>query len=112
MDKRNLIDADTISERLDISPQYARKLLREQKIKSEKIENSFYTTEIDLEDFLKNSDIIINPKDRVRKSNKIPKIIALSFFSGGMGLDIGMENAGIKPLLACEINKEARATIV
>ena len=112
LDKKNLIDADTISKRLDISPQYARKLLRDQKIKSEKIENSFYTTEIELEDFLKNSDIIINPKDRIRKSNKIPKIIALSFFSGGMGLDIGMENAGIKPLLACEINKEARATIV
>ena len=29
-----------------------------------------------------------------------------------MGLDIGMQNSGIEPLLACEINKEARATIV
>lgn len=29
-----------------------------------------------------------------------------------MGLDIGIKQAGITPLLACEINKEARATIV
>ena len=112
MKTENLINAESLAERLDISPQYARRLLREQKIKSEKIDNSFYTTEADLKDFLRYSDIIINPKDRVRKSSDLPQIEALSFFSGGMGLDIGMENAGIKPLLACEINKEARATIV
>ncbi|HEM4247106.1 DNA cytosine methyltransferase [Streptococcus suis] len=112
METKMLINADLVSEKLDISPQYARKLLREQKIKSTKIDNSFYTTESDLDYFLKNSDVVINPKDRIRKSNDLPKIKALSFFSGGMGLDIGMENAGIKPLLACEINKEARATIV
>lgn len=112
LETKHLINSDSVSERLDISPQYARKLLREQKIKSKKIDNSFYTTESDLRDFLKNSDIIINPKDRIRQSTKLPKITALSFFSGGMGLDIGLENAGIKPLLACEINKEARATIV
>lgn len=112
MNTENLINAENISERLGISPQYARRLLREQKIRSEKIDNSFYTTENDLKDFLKYSDIIINPKDRVRKSSELPQIKALSFFSGAMGLDIGMENAGIKPLLACEINKEARATII
>lgn len=112
METKNYINADTIANRLDISPQYARRLLREQKIKSKRIDNSFYTTETDLENFLRTSDVIINPKDRIRQSNDLPKIKALSFFSGGMGLDIGMENAGIKPLLACEINKEARATIV
>ena len=62
--------------------------------------------------FLENSDVIINPEDRIRLSNSLPEITAISFFSGGMGLDIGMQNSGIEPLLACEINKEARATIV
>ena len=30
------------------------------------------------------------------------KMKALSFFSGAMGLDIGLEKAGIEVILACE----------
>lgn len=36
---------------------------------------------------------------------------ALSFFSGAMGLDIGLEQAGITTLLACEFDKASRRTI-
>ena len=106
------LQAEEVSNRLNISPQYARRLMKEGKIRSTKVGNSYRTTEKDIEEFIENSDVIINPEDRIRTSNYLPEIIAISFFSGGMGLDIGMENAGIKPLLACEINKEARATIV
>lgn len=51
-------------------------------------------------------------EDQIRKSNKIPKIVALSFFSGAMGLDIGLSKAGIKVLLASEIEPNARRTIL
>lgn len=37
--------------------------------------------------------------------------IALSFFTGAMGLDIGIEKAGFKTILACEVDKSARKTI-
>ncbi|WP_288398325.1 DNA cytosine methyltransferase [uncultured Serratia sp.] len=37
---------------------------------------------------------------------------ALSFFSGAMGLDLGIEKAGFETLLACEIDKSARETIL
>lgn len=37
---------------------------------------------------------------------------ALSFFSGAMGLDIGLHKAGIQTLLACEIDKYCRQTIL
>ena len=47
------LNSDIISEKLGISPQYARKLLRDGKIKSKKIDNILYTTEGDLIDFLK-----------------------------------------------------------
>jgi DNA (cytosine-5)-methyltransferase 1 len=40
-----------------------------------------------------------------------PKINALSFFSGAMGLDLGLEQAGISMLLACEMDKSCRRTI-
>lgn len=35
----------------------------------------------------------------------------LSFFSGAMGLDIGLERTGVNVILACENDKAARATI-
>lgn len=43
------------------------------------------------------------------KSNVKP--IAISFFSGAMGLDIGIEKAGFDVRLACEIDKYCRQTI-
>ena len=39
------------------------------------------------------------------------KPIALSFFSGAMGLDLGVEKAGFDIRLACEIDKYCRQTI-
>lgn len=38
-------------------------------------------------------------------------MIALSFFSGCLGLDLGLEKAGIHPVLACDIDPFCRATI-
>ena len=37
---------------------------------------------------------------------------SLSFFSGALGLDLGLEQAGFKSVLACEIDKDARETII
>jgi DNA (cytosine-5)-methyltransferase 1 len=39
------------------------------------------------------------------------KPVALSFFSGAMGLDLGMEQAGFDIRLVCEIDKYCRQTI-
>lgn len=50
-----------------------------------------------------------------RKSKKAPKqdaLNCLSFFSGAMGLDIGLEQEGINILLACETDNACRRTIV
>ena len=106
------IYAEELSRSLNISVQYARRLLRENKIKSFKEGTSYYTTQEAIASFLEESEIVMNPEDRIRTSSTIPKIVALSFFSGAMGLDLGMAQAGISSILACEVNKEARATIV
>lgn len=47
------------------------------------------------------------------QKNSFPKEkpIALSFFSGAMGCDLGIEKAGFKILLACEFDKKCRQTI-
>ena len=39
------------------------------------------------------------------------KPVALSFFSGAMGLDLGIEKAGFDVRLACEVDKYCRQTI-
>jgi len=49
--------------------------------------------------------------DRSRTTSKPPKIVAMSFFSGALGLDIGMKQSGIEAILACENNKACRMTI-
>lgn len=43
--------------------------------------------------------------------NKKRKPIALSFFSGAMGLDLGIEKAGFNVLLACEADRFCQQTI-
>ena len=37
--------------------------------------------------------------------------VVLSFFSGALGLDLGLEEAGLAPRLGCETDPDARATI-
>ena len=46
-----------------------------------------------------------------KRSSKKYHLRALSFFSGAMGLDLGLERAGIETLLACEFDKWSRCTI-
>ena len=49
--------------------------------------------------------------ERSAKPSKPAKPIALSFFSGAMGLDLGIEQAGFDIRLACEVDKYCRQTI-
>lgn len=104
--------AEDVAEQLKVSVQYTRRLMKSGKIHSHSENRSWYTYQKNVQEFLDSGEYVINPEDRIRKSDGIPDIVALSFFSGGMGLDIGIKNAGITPLLACEIDKDARATIV
>ncbi|WP_455486225.1 DNA cytosine methyltransferase [Gemella sp.] len=96
---------------LKVTPQYVRLLIKENKLFAKKIGKQWIIEKNNLLDYVFKYNIIIEPDDHERKSNNIPDIVALSFFSGAMGLDIGMKNAGINALLACESNKYCRMTI-
>jgi len=52
----------------------------------------------------------VDQVSRIPKSTE--KLNALSFFSGAMGLDIGLEKAGINTVLACEFDRACRQTIL
>lgn len=46
-----------------------------------------------------------------KENVRVKKLKALSFFSGCMGLDLGLEKEGIQVILACEIDPATRQTI-
>lgn len=100
-----------IAYQLGISEQFARKLMRTGKINGRQIGKQWLTTAEAVSEYQSNlkSSLVL---DRARLSSKHSGLRALSFFSGAMGLDLGLERAGIEVQLACEIDKHCRNTIV
>lgn len=107
----NLLTVPDIANRLKVTPQYVRKLISGRKIPALRIGSQWVVSTEDLDAYINTYNICIEPDDHKRLSDELPEIIALSFFSGAMGLDIGMSNMGIHALLACESNKYCRMTI-
>lgn len=64
-----------------------------------------------LRDYMRDNNLVPEPKDHGCLMSEKPGIVALSFFSGALGLDLGMEAAGIEPLLYCENDRKCRMTI-
>lgn len=95
---------------LGISEQRVRTLLRSGAIDGKQIGKQWITTDASIKTF-QHAGALPTPEDRPRASGRLPKLKALSFFSGAMGLDQGLEKAGIHLLLACEFDKACRRTI-
>lgn len=107
----NLLTVSDVAKQLKVTPQYIRKIISEKKLFATRIGNQWIIKQDDLNKYIDIYDVFIEPDDHERLSDGIPEVVALSFFSGAMGLDIGMRNGGIKALLACELNKYCRMTI-
>ena len=106
-----LLTVQDVADKLKVTPQYARKLISTEKIKAKRLGSQWVVDASDLDNYIRDYDILIEPDDHCRTSESLPDIVALSFFSGAMGLDIGMKQGGIDALLACEFNKYCRMTI-
>lgn len=107
----NLLSVNDVSAYLKVSPQYVRKLISEEKLEAIRVGKQWVVDEKSISDYIKKYDVVIEPDDHERHSVELPDIVALSFFSGAMGLDMGLKNGGIKAILACEFNKYCRMTI-
>jgi len=106
-----LMPVNEVARSLKVTPQYIRKLIGEDKLKATRIGSQWAVAPSGIDLYLRNYDVCIEPDDHPRRSSEVPAIVALSFFSGAMGLDIGMAKGGIKAVLACEFNKYCRMTI-
>lgn len=111
IDTNNLLTAGEVAKKLKVTVQSVRLLIKNGMLNAERVGNQWLTSIEDLNEYIEKNDVVIEPDDHERLSDDIPEIVALSFFSGAMGLDIGMKNGGIDALLACEINKACRMTI-
>ena len=107
----NLLTIQDVVDKLKVTPQYARKLIKDEKLAATKLGSQWVVNAKDLVKYIQEYNVIIEPDDHARKNADVPEIVALSFFSGAMGLDIGMKIGGIPALLACEFNKYCRMTI-
>lgn len=96
---------------LGISEQRIRTLLRDGMLSGQQIGKTWVVS-IDSVAGYKKKQIDHNPSDKQGIRRKNNRIKALSFFSGAMGLDLGLEKAGIEVVLACEIDKRCRQTIL
>lgn len=100
------------SEILSCSEQYVRQLLRHGEISGERISSRWIVVSESVQDYrIKGENASLEIPDHGRRAFGKPGLKALSFFSGCMGLDLGLEKEGIQVLLACEIDAAARKTI-
>jgi DNA (cytosine-5)-methyltransferase 1 len=106
-----VLTVSDVAKQLKITEQQIRNLLRKGDLQGRMIGRQWIIEPEAIEKYLIESNTVIEPDDHTNKSGELPDIIALSFFSGAMGLDIGLEKGGIKPILACEIDKYCRMTI-
>lgn len=114
LDLMPLSDFITVNEAssiLKVTTQHVRTLIRNENLPAERVGSQWLISKSALEAYISDNDVMIEPDDRIRESVVLPKIVAMSFFSGAMGLDIGMKNGGIDAVLACEFNKFCRMTI-
>jgi len=108
----NFLSTKEVAEILDVSEQYVRKLLRDKEIMGTKLSNTWVITEDALDQYQNPEVSECQPvSDHPRQSKKTPKHTVLSFFTGAMGLDLGLEEAGFETVLASEIDKACRETI-
>ncbi|VAW76748.1 DNA-cytosine methyltransferase [hydrothermal vent metagenome] len=107
------ISAKDAATTLSISEQRVRTLCRSGVLEAKKVGNSWIISIVSVKQFGLKSAHVIAEDHPIYKSRKRKKKnpIALSFFSGAMGLDLGIEKTGFDIRLACEIDKHCRQTI-
>lgn len=97
---------------LRFSEQYVRTLIREKRLPAERIGKTWVLPwDAVLRFGMKGEIPKLSLEDHPRRNSQLGKIKCLSFFSGAMGLDLGLEKAGVTTYLACEVDKASRQTI-
>lgn len=108
---RMYLSTAQVSKNLNTSTQFVRNLIKTKELRAEKIGATWVISSDELDKWVKRTDFVVEPEDHPRTSFLMPNKIALSFFTGAGGLDIGLARTGIKPVLVNDIDKNARKSI-
>lgn len=106
-----MLSVDDASKKMGLTKQTITRLIRQSVISAVRVGNKWVIDGDSLDEYMSHNNLIPEPSDHPREETTLPEIIALSFFSGALGLDYGMELAGIEPLLYCENDRKCRMTI-
>lgn len=96
---------------LGITQQTVSRLAREGLIHADTVGSRRLFSDDDVHTYLRANNLCPAPTDHARLEGTLPAITAVSFFSGALGLDLGMEQAGITAQLLCENDVKCRMTI-
>lgn len=109
-----MLTINEVAIKLGITPQQVRNLCRDNKLKSEKIGRTWIISDRDIDVFLSTTSygVAENQSNYKKKRERSEKPLVLSFFSGAMGLDIGLNQAGFQTIFASEIDNACRKTIL
>ncbi len=114
--KSTLYDINTVAAQLDLTPQQVRNLCRSGKLDAEKVGRTWIIKALAVEKHYDSNTcgLVVDQVADLSRNELLTekKNIALSFFSGAMGMDLGLEKAGFNTLLACEIDNACRKTIL
>lgn len=95
---------------IGVTPQTITNGIRSGELAAEKVGRSWIIDRGELDAYLERNNLCAEPSDHpIRRRQTGPT--ALSFFSGALGLDLGMERAGIHASLLCENDRKCRMTI-
>lgn len=106
-----LLSIKDTSLQLGLSQQRVRTLCQNGTLAAKKVGRTWVITQPSIDKYNQHSTRMIAEDHPAYGIKKSKKPIALSFFSGAMGLDLGIEKAGFDIRLACEIDKFCRQTI-
>lgn len=116
MNNYRICSVEDASRILSVTEQRVRTLCREGYIASYKDGKNWHINYDSLTNYgVKTGRILAENRSQYNYSNlekHTKKPVALSFFSGALGLDLGIEKAGFEILLTCEIDKYCRQTIL
>lgn len=89
--KPNVIGCKEAAHTLNVTEQYVRLLIDSNQLNATKVGNTWAIDSKSVNNYIKKNKRSSFVPDHARTSKEIPPIVALSFFSGAMGLDLGME---------------------
>lgn len=110
-----MLSINEASSKLNLTPQQVRNLCRDGKVQAEKVGRTWIIPENALTEYCSSTSAGVAEDQLfygIGEVKRDGKPIALSFFSGAMGMDLGLEKAGFQTIFASEIDNACRKTIV